>query len=58
MVKKVGKKVFTRIGAKGESNQIKSPLFEKNASNFRIGGDIQPKKYLTRFVKWPNYIRI
>merc|ERR1712160_186203 len=26
--------------------------------NFRIGGDIQPQRDLTRFVKWPKYIRI
>merc|ERR1712083_971121 len=26
--------------------------------NFRIGGDIQPKRNLTRFVKWPKYVRI
>jgi large subunit ribosomal protein L7Ae len=57
-VKKVGKMVVTSGGAKGGSNQVKSPLFEKNARNFRIGGDIQPKRDLTRFVKWPKYIRI
>jgi len=50
--------VVTSGGAKGGSNQVKSPLFEKNARNFRIGGDIQPKRDLTRFVKWPKYIRI
>merc|ERR1719288_680566 len=26
--------------------------------NFRLGGDIQPKRDLTRFVKWPRYVRI
>ena len=57
-MKKVGKKVVTSGGAKGGSGQVKSPLFEKNARNFRIGGDIQPKRDLTRFVKWPKYIRI
>jgi len=37
----------------------KSPLFEKTPRNFRIGGDILPKKRdLTRFVKWPRYIRL
>jgi len=36
----------------------KNPLFKKNPRNFRIGGDIQPKRDLTRFVKWPKYIRI
>jgi len=33
-------------------------LFKKNPRNFRIGGDIQPKRDLTRFVRWPKYIRI
>jgi large subunit ribosomal protein L7Ae len=36
----------------------KSPLFEKRARNYRIGGDIQPKRNLTRFTKWPQYIRL
>lgn len=58
-MKKVGKKVVTTSsGAKGGSKQVKSPLFEKNPRNFRIGGDIQPVRDLTRFVKWPKYIRI
>jgi len=41
-------------GAKGKSDS----LFKKNPRNFRIGGDIQPKRDLTRFVRWPKYIRI
>jgi len=36
----------------------KNPVFEKKPRNFRIGGDIQPKSELTRFVKWPQYIRL
>lgn len=36
----------------------KNPLMEKKHRNFRIGGDIQPKRDLTRFVKWPQYIRL
>jgi len=36
----------------------KHPLFEKKARNFRIGGDIQPKRDLTRFTKWPLYVRL
>jgi len=35
-----------------------NPLFEKRAKNFGIGQDIQPKRDLTRFVKWPRYVRI
>merc|ERR1712002_501028 len=35
-----------------------NPLFEKTPKSFGIGGDIQPKRDLTRFVRWPKYIRI
>jgi large subunit ribosomal protein L7Ae len=38
------------------ATRAKNPLFEKNPKNFRIGGDIQPKRDLTRFVRWPRYI--
>jgi len=33
-------------------------LFEKDAANFKIGRDIQPKRDLSRFVKWPRYVRL
>jgi large subunit ribosomal protein L7Ae len=33
-----------------------NPLFEKKPRNFRTGNSIQPKRNLTRFVKWPKYI--
>merc|ERR1712018_841345 len=36
----------------------KNPLFEKRAKNFGIGQDIQPKRDLTRFVRWPTYIKL
>jgi large subunit ribosomal protein L7Ae len=36
----------------------KNPLIEKRARNFGIGCDIQPKRDLTRFVKWPAYVRL
>jgi large subunit ribosomal protein L7Ae len=36
----------------------RNPLFEKTPRNFRLGGHIQPKRDLTRFVKWPKYIRL
>jgi len=35
-----------------------NPLFEKRAKNFGIGQDIQPKRDLTHFVRWPKYIRL
>ncbi|KAJ1305418.1 hypothetical protein OPQ81_000429 [Rhizoctonia solani] len=36
----------------------KNPLFQANPRNFGIGQDIQPKQDLTRFVKWPEYVRL
>ncbi|CCJ30885.1 unnamed protein product [Pneumocystis jirovecii] len=41
-----------------EKLKHKNPLFEKRPKNFGIGQDIQPKRDLTRFVKWPRYIRL
>jgi len=35
-----------------------NPLFEKTPKNFRLGGDIQPKRNLNRYVKWPKYVRL
>jgi len=36
----------------------KNPLFEKTPRNFRIGGDVMPKRDLTRFTKWPKRVRL
>merc|ERR1711879_766782 len=36
----------------------KNPLFEQAPRNYRLGGDIQPKRDLTRFVRWPKYVRL
>merc|ERR1711957_585658 len=33
-------------------------MIEKKPRVFSIGGDIRPSGDLTRFVKWPKYIRI
>jgi large subunit ribosomal protein L7Ae len=41
-----------------ESKKVVNPLFEKRPKNFGIGQNIQPKRDLTRFVKWPRYIRL
>lgn len=38
------------------SKAKKNPLFEKRPRSFRVGGDIQPVRDLTRFVRWPKYI--
>ncbi|KAJ3811907.1 60S ribosomal protein L8 [Lentinula aff. lateritia] len=36
----------------------KNPLFEASPKNFGIGQDIQPQTDLSRFVKWPEYVRL
>ncbi|KAH7479210.1 60S ribosomal protein L7a-2 [Phytophthora ramorum] len=36
----------------------KNPLFVSTPKNFRKGGDIQPKRDLSRFVRWPRYVRL
>jgi large subunit ribosomal protein L7Ae len=44
--------------AEKKKKAVKNPLFEKAPRNYRLGGDIQPKRNLTRFVKWPKFIRL
>ncbi|XP_025425926.1 60S ribosomal protein L7a [Sipha flava] len=63
--KKVGKKakiapapLVSEKPKKVVKQKVVNPLFEKRPRNFGIGQDIQPKRDLSRFVKWPNYIRI
>jgi len=58
-LKKGKKKIAAApLKAKVESKKLVNPLYEKRPKNFGIGQDIQPKRDLTRFVKWPQYIRI
>jgi large subunit ribosomal protein L7Ae len=55
----MGKGKFKKTGkATKAAKAKKNPLFEKTPRNFRIGGDIQPRRDLTRFVRWPKYIRL
>ncbi|RIA97446.1 50S ribosomal protein L30e-like protein [Glomus cerebriforme] len=46
------------VKKKDTGKASKNPLFEKRPRNFGIGQDIQPKRDLTRFVKWPKYVRL
>merc|ERR1739844_155181 len=41
-----------------EPKKVVNPLFEKRPKNFGIGQNIQPKRDLRRFVKWPKYVRL
>merc|ERR1711915_718672 len=43
---------------KAAAKKPQNPLFEKRPRNFGIGQDIQPKRDLSRFVRWPKYIRL
>merc|ERR1719440_1414529 len=61
MVKaKAGKKKVGQapLAASKTKKAQKNPLFEKAPRNFRLGGDIQPKRNLARFVRWPKYIQL
>ncbi|KAF8798411.1 L30e-like protein, partial [Phlegmacium glaucopus] len=46
------------FGASKTVKSKKNPLFQADAKNFGIGQDIRPKTDLTRFVKWPEYVRL
>jgi len=48
----VKKPVRARVAKK------ENPLFESKARSFGVGGDLQPKRDLTRFVRWPKYIKL
>jgi len=58
--KSTGKKAAPAPFPQGRagSKKTKNPLFEKRTRNFGIGQDIQPTRNLSRFVKWPEYVRL
>jgi len=48
-------------GGKGKRRAIPTvaaTLFEKRPKNFSLGGNLQPARDVTRFVKWPKYIKL
>ncbi|EQL31214.1 large subunit ribosomal protein L7Ae [Blastomyces dermatitidis ATCC 26199] len=55
--KKVAAAPFPQ-GKAGAKKAPKNPLLEKRPRNFGIGQDIQPKRNLSRMVKWPEYVRL
>lgn len=59
MVKKKVAPVPSIVAAKNKQAQkVVDPLIQKKPRNFGIGQDIQPKRDLTRFVRWPRYIKV
>ncbi|KAK5995051.1 60S ribosomal protein L8 [Cladobotryum mycophilum] len=55
--KKVAPAPFPQ-GKAGSKKAAKNPLLEKRPRNYGIGQDIQPKRNLSRMVKWPEYVRL
>jgi len=43
---------------KAAAKEPTGPIWEKKPKNWGIGGDIQPRVELGRYVKWPKYVRI
>mmetsp|Transcript_25627 Transcript_25627/g.101118 ORF Transcript_25627/g.101118 Transcript_25627/m.101118 type:complete len:268 (-) Transcript_25627:410-1213(-) len=58
--KSKGKKVAPAPLAvrKAAGKTPKNPLFEKRPRNFGIGQAVQPRRDLSRYVKWPQYVRL
>merc|ERR1712139_334909 len=51
MVKKGSKTTHPRV-------EFPESAIQKRGRTYSIGGDILPKRDLTRFVKWPKYVRL
>jgi len=60
MPPKSGKRVAPAPFPQGKAGKKapKNPLIEKRPRNFGIGQDIQPRRNLSRMVKWPEYVRL
>lgn len=54
---KKGSKAKKGGGAEAVSTKPAVALFDKRPKNWGIGQDIPPKRDLTRYVKWPKYIK-
>ncbi|MCP8718829.1 MAG: hypothetical protein M5F18_05975, partial [Asgard group archaeon] len=47
------------LAAKSKASSAqKNPLLDSTPKNFGIGQAVQPKRNLSRFVKWPAYVRL
>lgn len=51
-----GKKAVAAKPAAEEKKE--NPLFAPTPRSFHIGGDIRPKRDLSRVIRWPRYVRI
>lgn len=46
------------LASKASSTKKSNPLTKSTPRNFGIGQAIQPKRNLSRYVKWPEYVRL
>merc|ERR1711975_185991 len=58
MVKKVTKKPAGAPGKSAKAASFPNNMIAKKPRTFSIGGDVLPKRDLTRFVRWPKYVRL
>jgi large subunit ribosomal protein L7Ae len=60
--KQGNKKAAGKAGVAAIHKKIKKnsdlPLFEAKPRNFGIGNSVPPKRDLSRYVKWPKYVKI
>merc|ERR1711977_614878 len=56
----MGVPTMVKKGSKGTAPKVEFPesAIQKKGRTYSIGGDILPKRDLTRFVKWPKYVRL
>merc|ERR1712025_913341 len=56
----MGIPTMVKKGSKGTAPKVEFPesAIQKKGRKFSIGGDVLPKRDLTRFVKWPKYVRL
>ncbi|KAK3669931.1 60S ribosomal protein L8 [Recurvomyces mirabilis] len=47
----------TKAGVSGKK-KTSNPLIERRPRNYGIGQDVQPKRNLSRMVRWPEYVRL
>jgi len=59
MPAKVAAPATKKAGAKSKKVRASNPLFVARPRSNRIGGDVRPKgRDLSRFVRWPKYVRL
>ncbi|KAJ2158056.1 60S ribosomal protein L8 [Coemansia sp. RSA 552] len=56
--RKVAALPYNVKSTKGKGEKQTNVLFERRPRKFGIGQDIQPTRDLSRFVKWPKYVRL